>query len=301
MDTRKITLIATIAVIALVAVGVGYAYTAITNNEGNTTTVEYVTLTQNGTGAYQFVNAEDNEIYFDTVGKSTGIEYSLTDESDYNHIVPGARVIKMGNSFDILTAKVGGTNEDLTCQFTTTGFTVNDGWKIYMIVAGNEDDNYHTFTMSTNNVWDNDSKFTINWNSGASKYDNITVSVYLGYTAASETATVSTAPVNPLTSAKIEFKVTEAELTNHVFEVEFNPATQTYSGEDLTPPAVTVKVKSTTLTVTTNYTIAWTNSAGEPIPAGKFNAAGTYTLTITGAGTYAGMSDTYYYTVAAQQ
>ena len=59
MDTRKVTLFATIAVIALVAVGIGYAYTATTVNSGNNVSTEYITLVQGGTGAYQFASGDN--------------------------------------------------------------------------------------------------------------------------------------------------------------------------------------------------------------------------------------------------
>ncbi|AMK13542.1 hypothetical protein AUP07_0488 [methanogenic archaeon mixed culture ISO4-G1] len=57
MNTRAITLIATIAVIGIVAVGAGYAYTAITVNDSNSASAKYVTLTQDD-GAQQSPEAK---------------------------------------------------------------------------------------------------------------------------------------------------------------------------------------------------------------------------------------------------
>ncbi len=65
MDTRRTTLIATIIVIALLAVGIGYAYTAYTENSDNTSDVAYLKLTQSGTNAYNFTKGVD-PIKFDT-------------------------------------------------------------------------------------------------------------------------------------------------------------------------------------------------------------------------------------------
>lgn len=65
MDTRRTTLIATIIVIALLAVGIGYAYTAYTENSDNTSDVAYLKLTQTGTNAYNFTKGVD-PIKFDT-------------------------------------------------------------------------------------------------------------------------------------------------------------------------------------------------------------------------------------------
>lgn len=62
MDTRKIILIATIAVIALAAVGIGYAYNAFSVNDGNQMTTEYAELLQTN---YNFA-AEDKDDTFNT-------------------------------------------------------------------------------------------------------------------------------------------------------------------------------------------------------------------------------------------
>ena len=68
MDTRKTTLIITIAVIALLSVGIGFAYVAYTSNSGNNTDVAYITVSQDdgdGHAKYTFTDA-DTKIYFDT-------------------------------------------------------------------------------------------------------------------------------------------------------------------------------------------------------------------------------------------
>lgn len=75
MDSRKVTLVATIAVIALVAVGVGYAYTAATQNTGNVVNPEYGVLTPSGYSA-----AFSKNIVWDTLNTSneaTGTSYTL--------------------------------------------------------------------------------------------------------------------------------------------------------------------------------------------------------------------------------
>ena len=78
MDTRRTTLIATIIVIALLAVGIGYAYTAYTENSDNTSDVAYLKLTQTGTNAYNFTKGVD-PIKFDTYNEidDETIYYSL--------------------------------------------------------------------------------------------------------------------------------------------------------------------------------------------------------------------------------
>ena len=79
MDTRKITLIATIAVIALVAVGVGYAYTATTQNTANNASSNYIVLSQN---VYSWGT---QQLYYDTINTAAvdgGTTYILTQSND---------------------------------------------------------------------------------------------------------------------------------------------------------------------------------------------------------------------------
>ena len=87
MDTRKITLIATIAAIALVAVGIGYAYTAMTENSGNTVSSTYMVVTPNAAatgetdGAYTG-NLSDYNITYSTKNIAGTVTYELASDSD---------------------------------------------------------------------------------------------------------------------------------------------------------------------------------------------------------------------------
>jgi type II secretory pathway pseudopilin PulG len=112
MDTRKITLIATIAVIALVAVGVGYAYTASTQNSTNSASGEYVTLTQAQTtgaadGSYKFANGA--KVYFDTTNTALDTTtYSLSGIKDTTTFA-GYTVVQVGNPFDLVATQTNGS------------------------------------------------------------------------------------------------------------------------------------------------------------------------------------------------
>ena len=93
MDTRRTTLIATIAVIALLAVGIGYAYTAFTQNGGNSSNVGYITLTQVGDQTpYTF--ADGTTVKLDTYNQTNAqtVYYRLTDgpviDTDVHSCVP---------------------------------------------------------------------------------------------------------------------------------------------------------------------------------------------------------------------
>jgi predicted lipoprotein with Yx(FWY)xxD motif len=66
--TKIIAAVAVIMMCAAGLVGAGYAYTASTVNEGNNASSEYLVLSQDGAGAYTFVN--EQAVYYDTVNRS---------------------------------------------------------------------------------------------------------------------------------------------------------------------------------------------------------------------------------------
>ena len=79
MDTRKTTLIITIALIALVSVGIGFAYVAYTSNGGNNTDVAYITVSQDdgsGHDKYTFTDA-NTKVYFDTFTNQNDTYFKL--------------------------------------------------------------------------------------------------------------------------------------------------------------------------------------------------------------------------------
>lgn len=80
MDTRKVTLVATIVVIALLAVGIGYAYTASTQNSDNDVGSEYLTIVPTSNGSTQIYSGSfDKAIAYDTVKIAGATQYSITD------------------------------------------------------------------------------------------------------------------------------------------------------------------------------------------------------------------------------
>lgn len=232
METRKITLIATIAVISLIAVGIGYAYTASTTNSGNVVSTEFVELKQtnvdtNLTGAYQFVPNGFN-IYYD----SENVSATVT-----NYIITNAKVqintngntnggvytaIKMGNPFKLTATQTGGTPTNMTCNFETTLFNTTNGWDFIIEFKGETGD--PTYAICHDGTW-SVSSFLIKTKgeSSALTYEDTTITVYYGYSGndASTTYAPNSQPLgNATTGATIKFTVekgaaiTEADTSN---------------------------------------------------------------------------------------
>lgn len=240
MDTRKVTLIATIAAIALVAVGIGYAYSASTQNAGNSATTEYITLVQDniGTkGAYTFTeanekvywNSEDRKV--DTVFKT---KFTLTGTPSTTDIT-GYTTVQLGNSFKVKAApQTGGIAKNtLTCAISAvmaipsiTGASTQA--KIFLKVStDNSEETPETqttiFELTADNtftkVGGSGSSFTIYKTYNTNTYNDVTVSVYYGYDTAAGgvevTHAVGAPPAGPsqapLNNASLTFTVTETE------------------------------------------------------------------------------------------
>ncbi len=85
MDTRKVTLVAVIAAIALVAAGIGYAYTASTSNSENNTGMEYVVLKPSANGTTASYNGalteQNNKVTWNTVNQAGSVTFTLANGS----------------------------------------------------------------------------------------------------------------------------------------------------------------------------------------------------------------------------
>ena len=96
--------VAVIMLCAVAIIGVGYAYTAQTNNSGNDVTSEYITLTQSGEGKYKFAN--DLYVYYNTV--NTGVDettYTLAQKTMALNGINGGKnytVVKLGKTLYML-------------------------------------------------------------------------------------------------------------------------------------------------------------------------------------------------------
>ena len=238
MDTRKVTLIATIAAILLLAVGIGYAYTASTLNSGNNATSEYITLIQDNIdskGAYTFT--EDNEkVYWNSedrkVGDDVKTKYTLTATTSTS-VITDYTVVQLGNSFKLKAApQAGGTAKDtLTCAIsavmakpTITG--ASQQAKIFLVVTTNNSaspavEQKTIFELTAANTFTvmggSGSSFTIyKTNGSTTTYNDVTVAVYYGYLTEGGievTHIPGTPPAGPsqapLNNASLTFTVTE--------------------------------------------------------------------------------------------
>lgn len=142
MDTRKTTLIATIVVLALLAVGIGYAYTAITENSGNETDAKYIELIQRNSGdtadKYSFTDSVVN-FNVDTITKyDNGLKkyYKLDNpiaKSETDVDLNAYTVVKVGG--DILlkaTPNDSAVTGDTLTVTLRTDMVAGDGW-MYII------------------------------------------------------------------------------------------------------------------------------------------------------------------------
>jgi hypothetical protein len=208
MDTRKVTFIATIAAIILVAVGIGYAYTAVTTNSGNSASAEYLTIVQGGNGDYQF--SDGSLVYWDsndykitdsadpyvggdiavgdliTVFKLTGNTTTITPEATYNYTM-----VQVGDSFTLKFApQTGGQPiSGLLCSLTSDAFALpGAGTEIIVKINNGVADKYFKLTEAkTFKGWNTSSHdwtitpATFEVRNAEGVYADATVTVYYGY------------------------------------------------------------------------------------------------------------------------
>ena len=186
--------VAVIAVCAIAIIGVGYAYTATTENTGNDSSVKYITLTQgkNSTAAEAaatYANAFDKEITYDTktavVGNIVTTTYTLTAGQAVDPApITGLSLVKLGE-VQINTSKVN--TKDGFKFFVTNGDTMTGTFYIGIDVG--TDKTLREYTSKANNYYktgtDNGavtedtatSNVTV-ISSGSATVDTITVSMY---------------------------------------------------------------------------------------------------------------------------
>lgn len=238
MDTRKMTLFATIAAIALLAVGIGYAYTASTSNSGNNVTTDYVTIVQDnaneGSGAYTFAGNAKIHWNSDDYKDGQNINTKFTLDGVATNVATGYALTQIGDSFVLKTApQTGGTAAaDVTCAITQTGFSTPEitgstkTTAIFLkVVAATNDqavtslfkldnESFRLFTPGTPETL-GASTFTI-YDVG-NGYGDVTITAYYGYAGTAEDGIIVThytgeAPLGPsaqpLDDASLKFTVT---------------------------------------------------------------------------------------------
>ncbi|MBR6214531.1 MAG: Ig-like domain-containing protein [Candidatus Methanomethylophilaceae archaeon] len=256
MDTRKVTLIATIAAIALVAVGIGYAYTASTQNAQNSATTEYVTLVQgDGTsamGAYQFAD-ENTRVFWDT---TDGVEssdfvttFKLSATTDTTTL-SGYTLAPIGKSFQLITTMQNPRSNvgNLTGVLTSTGIAAPfvgdvDSAVFIKITTDANTDFYKVFSNNViqkkvGSTFTGDNTFTIYEDATNGTYKTASVTVYYGYSGnagVKVTHDKGVPPTGPSTAP-----LTSASLTFTLFNDGTNGGSTEVTEITVSPTAVSV-------------------------------------------------------------
>ena len=271
-------------------VGAGYAYTATTENAGNTVISEYVELSQTGAGAYNFVN--NQHIYYNTVNTAADtFTYRLDSPQDLEISSTHYDVVKVGKTFAIHAEKTPSADiADTICIINiddTAKATLTGGYLLIVKTLSAEDEaaaEYIVYDGSEEKL----GQFTIQANSTTAYYDT-TVEVFLGYL--HETPATAAPADNPLNGAKFTFQI-DLGLHNtiEVTGLSINV------GQALSAAAYTAKFAGVTLGVTTDFTVTFKDNGVATADSTVAAAGHTYTIVLTGTGDYAGHSAEYDFT-----
>ena len=186
MNTRKMTLITTTLAIALLFVGVGYAYTAYTSsNVDNNATISYIELTQT---EYTFAK---NDIKFDTYNQDNATTfYYKVAENPVNLVIPGTtsdlnktyQCGKLG-SIEFNVAMKGITTPPDYVKVTvhsSVNFDTSENWTYFIADDNGNVYSYRNPTSETE-TWNEVSPILMNYSSTDNKIENVTVNVYYGF------------------------------------------------------------------------------------------------------------------------
>ncbi len=230
MDSRKMTLIATVAVIAMIAVGIGFAYTAFTQNSGNTTDNAYVKVTQadvqNVSSAYKF--ADNKIVEFDTFNMdATHTYFQIKNKVDITFAGKTYYCSHLGSVKLVPTYEGPSTGAPAALYFevkTSDGFKGNDNWT-YFIVDGSTDAVYaYKDTNAATKTWTTGPvQWKVTKDAQNPTYAPTTVKVLYGYCADSADVTIgddkylrSTDGPEKLESANIVFVASSTDNTQDI-------------------------------------------------------------------------------------
>lgn len=215
MDTRKTTLIATVAVILLLAVGIGYAYTAFTQNGGNETDTAYVTLTQVG-GETPYTFAKNVTFELDTYNDTNAqtVYYKLHGSTDIKSANPGNYTCVLLGSITLHAELTGATDyPDLTVSISNSaGFDATNNWVYLITSAPNAQGQVTVYdykkTSSATAAWTPVSPLKLT--KDGTSYKDVNLFVYYGYLSS---AVVEKEGVNYFKENEAPTKLHEAKLT----------------------------------------------------------------------------------------
>ncbi|MBR4202904.1 MAG: hypothetical protein IKQ93_04940 [Candidatus Methanomethylophilaceae archaeon] len=245
MESRRISLIATIALILVLAIGIGFAYAAYTANNGNNTEVAYVTLTQVGDETpYTF--ADNVTVKLDTYNKDNAqkIYYRLSGFNIVKGTNPSYGTYKCGLLGTIeLHADFTGTNvtppQTLDISISgSSGFDATATWKYFITDAPDPSTGMTSKIYAMKDSAKAVSEWTQGMDSltmthGQSGYQNVKLYVYYGYAADAETLVDgmmflnSTEAPKKLMNASLMIKATSDNDSNLVTYKANNGTTET--------------------------------------------------------------------------
>ena len=275
MDTRKVTVVAAIVIIALLAVGIGYAYVAYTSNSGNQTDVSFIKVTQVGQDTTPYTFADNIVLKYNT--------YNEDNENKMYYQFPDSTELSIGSGTDVtnyLCAPLGTITFHIVFEGSTAShaptplaltvsssqnFNAGGDWA-YFITNENHS---KVIAYKDTNTTDQPSAWTLVNPLSIAKdvnntYPNTTVCVYYGYKAiddedhcvdlgATDGKYYLASPPQKLQSGKVVFKVTSSEAT-----VTYN------SNNDQDPKTHSIKAD-----IGASYTLLTTAPANFTIPDGK--------------------------------
>ena len=297
MDTRKITLIAAIALILTIAVGIGFAYAAYTSNNGNNTQVAFVTLTQVGDETpYTF--ADDITVKLDTYNKDNASTtyYRLSGFNTVKGSDPSFGTYKCALLGTIeLHADFTGTNvtppETLDISISgSSGFDATSKWKYFITDAPDPSTGMTSKiyakkdTPKETSEWTQSGldSLTMTYSSG---YQNVTLYVFYGYSVTDEISVDgmlflnSTETPKKLVDASLMIKAT-SDNSSYLITYKAN------NGTSETDFLVSAEAGSTYTLVTDPTKIGFTVPANKQFMGWSLSAAGsvipTPTITMDG-------------------
>ena len=217
MVSRNTSILLAVAIIAIGAVaiiGVAYAYTASTDNTGNTSGDEYIILSQGGS----YTGAFNGNVKYDTITNSTGTTYEISSDQ-FKQILSSEQ---MGGGAAVYATCLGTKDITVTGYNNATNFKFSVSQKetdgmtgtYYIgIKVGNGDEQIRAFTSTTGTA--NYYKETSNGDHGdvplfangtaidAVDDGSVTITVKLYLTTISGSALLTTPPLN---NVAFEFK-----------------------------------------------------------------------------------------------
>ncbi len=275
MDTRKVTLVATIAVIALVAVGIGFAYTAATTNSGNDVTPGYMETTlrassNNTTPAY--TDSFDGNVKYNTVTTYETSQEYITFTFDNNQLNTDTDgdstndAVKVGLGVYLNIAYIGGVTEAFKVVMsadsgvTSTLYTYVIGYKYGTSTESLSAERFVPFEPAVGALLDaNGSAFT---GGDASGIKVILINLYVKGMTGEQKYLKSEAEeslIKPLKNVTFKFNaISETTITAEKYTVTY-PASPANGTVAVAPAATAIVLgTSTTITITpaANYRIA---------------------------------------------